>query len=66
MQFSKYIFILDLSNYNFTGKNNELEIIILRTLGDKEVGTARQLTPFVVYKRIFAARPCTACSLPAF
>jgi hypothetical protein len=42
MQFSKYIFILDLSNYNFTGKNNELAIIILQTLGEKEVGKPRQ------------------------
>ncbi len=42
MQFSKYIFILDVINYNFTGKNNELEIIILRTVGDKEVRTPRQ------------------------
>jgi hypothetical protein len=46
MQFSKYIFILDVINYNFTGKNNELETIILRTQGHKEIGTARQLTPF--------------------
>jgi hypothetical protein len=49
MQFSRCIFMLDLINYNFTGKNNELVIIILRTLGDKEVGTPRQLTPFLVY-----------------